>query len=75
MVLLGSIAAAINTAYAKENELVILTTFSREPLLPLIEEFSKQYQGVDVQVVHRRAQSSIQLLNKSYIQNIDVVLS
>lgn len=60
---------------AQEKELVILTTFSREPLLPLIDEFSKQYQDVDVQVVHRRAQSSVQMLSKSYIQNIDIVLS
>ncbi len=60
---------------AQEKELVILTTFSREPLLPLIDEFSKQYQDVDVQVVHRRAQSSVQMLGKSYIQNIDIVLS
>jgi len=28
-----------------------------------------------VQVVHRRAQSSVQMLSKSYIQNIDIVLS
>lgn len=62
-------------ANAQEKELVILTTFSREPLLPLIDEFSKQYQDVDVQVVHRRAQSSVQMLSKSYIQNIDIVLS
>ncbi len=60
---------------AQEKELVILTTFSREPLLPLMDEFSKQYQDVDVQVIHRRAQSSVQMLSKSYIQNIDIVLS
>ncbi|EGQ8141239.1 ABC transporter substrate-binding protein [Vibrio cholerae] len=60
---------------AAERELVILTTFSREPLLPLVEEFSRRYQGVEVQIIHRRAQSSVQLLNKSYIQNIDLVLS
>ncbi|EHE0023130.1 ABC transporter substrate-binding protein [Vibrio cholerae] len=61
--------------HAAERELVILTTFSREPLLPLVEEFSRRYQGVEVQIIHRRAQSSVQLLNKSYIQNIDLVLS
>lgn len=54
---------------------MILTTFSREPLLPLVEEFSRRYQGIEVQIIHRRAQSSVQLLNKSYIQNIDLVLS
>lgn len=62
-------------AQAAEKELVILTTFSREPLLPLVEEFSRRYQGIEVQIIHRRAQSSVQLLNKSYIQNIDLVLS
>ncbi|ENM3953275.1 ABC transporter substrate-binding protein [Vibrio cholerae] len=62
-------------AQAAERELVILTTFSREPLLPLVEEFSRRYQGIEVQIIHRRAQSSVQLLNKSYIQNIDLVLS
>jgi len=60
---------------AQEKELVILTTFSREPLLPLIDEFSNQYKDVDIQIVHRRAQSSVQMLNKSYIQDIDIVLS
>ncbi len=53
-------------AQAAERELVILTTFSREPLLPLVEEFSRRYQGIEVQIIHRRAQSSVQLLNKLY---------
>ncbi|WP_171137354.1 ABC transporter substrate-binding protein [Vibrio plantisponsor] len=74
-VVLGIALLYASLASAQEKELVILTTFSREPLLPLIDEFSKQYQDVDVQVVHRRAQSSIQMLSKSYIQNIDIVLS
>ncbi|EGR3918903.1 ABC transporter substrate-binding protein [Vibrio cholerae] len=65
----------VTQAQAAERELVILTTFSREPLLPLVEEFSRRYQGIEVQIIHRRAQSSVQLLNKSYIQNIDLVLS
>lgn len=52
-------------AQAAERELVILTTFSREPLLPLVEEFSRRYQGIEVQIIHRRAQSSVQLLNKA----------
>lgn len=74
-VVLGIALLSASLANAQEKELVILTTFSREPLLPLIDEFSKQYQDVDVQVVHRRAQSSVQMLSKSYIQNIDIVLS
>lgn len=74
-VVLGIALLSASLASAQEKELVILTTFSREPLLPLIDEFSKQYQDVDVQVVHRRAQSSVQMLSKSYIQNIDIVLS
>lgn len=74
-VVLGIALLYASLASAQEKELVILTTFSREPLLPLIDEFSKQYQDVDVQVVHRRAQSSVQMLSKSYIQNIDIVLS
>ncbi|PNH92055.1 ABC transporter substrate-binding protein [Vibrio diazotrophicus] len=72
---LGVVLLSASLATAQDKELVILTTFSREPLLPLIDEFSKQYQDVDVQVVHRRAQSSVQMLSKSYIQNIDIVLS
>lgn len=74
-VVLGIALLYASLTSAQEKELVILTTFSREPLLPLIDEFSKQYQDVDVQVVHRRAQSSVQMLSKSYIQNIDIVLS
>lgn len=74
-VVLGIALLSVSLANAQDKELVILTTFSREPLLPLIDEFSKQYQDVDVQVVHRRAQSSVQMLSKSYIQNIDIVLS
>lgn len=74
-VVLGIALLSASLTNAQEKELVILTTFSREPLLPLIDEFSKQYQDVDVQVVHRRAQSSVQMLSKSYIQNIDIVLS
>lgn len=74
-VVLGIALLSASLASAQEKELVILTTFSREPLLPLIDEFSKQYQDVDVQVVHRRAQSRVQMLSKSYIQNIDIVLS
>lgn len=65
----------LSSTQAKENELVILTSFSREPLLPLIQEFSKQHRNVDIQVIHRRTQSSIQLLNKAYMKNIDLVLS
>ncbi len=60
---------------AEERELVILTTFSKEPLTPLIIEFNKRYPDVEVKVIHRRSQSSIQLLNRSYIQDIDLVLS
>lgn len=75
MLMIAFVLISAPFAYSQEKELVILTTFSREPLLPLIDEFSKQYQDVDVQVVHRRAQSSVQMLSKSYIQNIDIVLS
>ncbi|WP_217534274.1 ABC transporter substrate-binding protein [Vibrio metschnikovii] len=60
---------------ASERKLVILTTFSREPLLPLVEEFNRRYNNVEVQIIHRRSQSSVQLLNRSYINNIDLVLS
>lgn len=73
--LLLSFGVLPSVTQAAERELVILTTFSREPLLPLVEEFSRRYEGVEVQIIHRRAQSSVQLLNKSYIQNIDLVLS
>ena len=74
MIMFGT-AVGGSYAQASNNQLVILTTFSREPLLPLIEAFSAQHQNVDIQIVHRRTQSSIQLLNKSYHQDIDLVLS
>lgn len=61
-------------AQAAERELVILTTFSREPLLPLVEEFSRRYQGIEVQIIHRRAVRRA-AAQQSYIQNIDLVLS
>ncbi|WP_231893213.1 ABC transporter substrate-binding protein [Vibrio scophthalmi] len=59
----------------KQDELVILTTFSREPLNALIEQFSQLYPQVEVRLIHRRTQSAIQLLNRSYIQDVDMVLS
>jgi len=60
---------------AQKEQLVILTTFSREPLAPLVEEFNRIHQDVEVKLIHRRTSSSIQLLNKSYIDNIDLLLT
>ena len=64
LILAGGLFGTCGSAFAAANQLVILTTFSREPLLPLIEAFSAQHQNVDIQIVDRRTQSSIQLLNK-----------
>lgn len=60
---------------AHSDELVILTTFSSEPMSELVSEFNRHYPDVNVRLVHRRTQSIIQLLNKRYIHDIDVVLS
>jgi phosphoglycerate transport regulatory protein PgtC len=60
---------------AHSDELVILTTFSSEPMSELVSEFNQRYPNVNVRLVHRRTQSIIQLLNKRYIHDIDVVLS
>ncbi|NVD08998.1 ABC transporter substrate-binding protein [Vibrio sp. JPW-9-11-11] len=62
---------------AEQEQLVILTTFSSEPISELIEDYKHRYPDVDIKLMHRRTQSVIQLLNKSYIKdvNVDVVLS
>ncbi|PKF77001.1 ABC transporter substrate-binding protein [Vibrio sp. vnigr-6D03] len=60
---------------ANQNELVILTTFSRDPLIPLVEEFKRLNSGVEVKVVHRPTSSSMKLLNNQYIEDIDLVLT
>lgn len=62
-------------AYAQKEQLVILTTFSQEPLLPLVAEFNKIHQDLEVKLLHRRTSSSIQLLSKSYIDDIDLILT
>ncbi|WP_342029494.1 ABC transporter substrate-binding protein [Vibrio sp. S9_S30] len=60
---------------ANENELVILTTFSRDPLIPLVEEFKRLNANAKVKVVHRPTSSSMKLLNNQYIEDIDLVLT
>ncbi|MCF7483495.1 ABC transporter substrate-binding protein [Vibrio sp. J1-1] len=60
---------------ATDNELVILTTFSQAPITALVNDFTQHYPEVAVRVVHRRTQSSLQLLSKSYMKDIDLVLS
>ncbi|CAM2915640.1 ABC transporter substrate-binding protein [Vibrio mytili] len=68
---------ALNTPFtlAADNELVILTTFSQAPITALVDDFTQHYPDAEVRVIHRRTQSSLQLLTKSYIQDIDLVLS
>ncbi|MEF1191184.1 ABC transporter substrate-binding protein, partial [Vibrio parahaemolyticus] len=60
---------------AAEKELVILTTFSQAPITALVDDFTQHYPDAEVRVVHRRTQSSLQLLSKSYMKDIDLVLS
>jgi len=69
--------SAVFPSYSQDNrdELVILTTFSREPLSALIEHFNQLYPEVEVRLIHRRTQSAIQLLNRNYIQDVDMVLT
>ncbi len=62
-------------AMAADSELVILTTFSEAPITALVDDFTQHYPDVEVRVIHRRTQSSLQLLSKSYMQDIDLVLS
>ncbi len=60
---------------AADKELVILTTFSQAPITALVSDFTQQYPDAEVRIVHRRTQSSLQLLSKSYMKDIDLVLS
>ncbi|GAB2649100.1 ABC transporter substrate-binding protein [Vibrio panuliri] len=71
------IASVVSPAYSQTDsrELVILTTFSREPLNALIAHFNQLYPDVEVRLIHRRTQSAIQLLNRRYMQDVDLVLS
>lgn len=69
---LASVATPVK---ADKDGLVILTTFSGEPLAELISEYKTQYPTVDTSLIYRRTQSASHLLNKSYIQDIDLVLS
>lgn len=72
LILCGLVAPS---AFGKNNELVILTTFSSEPIEGLISEFKIKHPDTEVKVIHRRTQSAIQMLNKRFIQDIDMVLS
>lgn len=65
----------ISYALANSEQLVVLTTFSSEPIAELMFEYKKENPEVDIKLIHRRTQSAIQLLNKSYMQDVDVVLS
>lgn len=62
-------------ALANQDQLVVLTTFSSEPIAELMSEYKQRNPKVDIKLIHRRTQSAIQLLNKSYMQDVDVVLS
>ncbi|MGC9404405.1 ABC transporter substrate-binding protein [Vibrio genomosp. F10 str. 9ZC157] len=62
-------------SFANQEQLVILTTFSSEPMAELIAEYQKHHPLVDIKLIHRRTQSAIQMLNKTYIEDVDVVLS
>lgn len=60
---------------ASQEQLVILTTFSSDPVAELMVEYKQQNPDIDIKLIHRRTQSAIALLNKSYIQDVDLVLS
>nr|WP_051686582.1 ABC transporter substrate-binding protein [Vibrio pacinii] len=62
-------------SFSSQEQLVILTTFSSDPVAELIADYKQRYPDVDIKLMHRRTQSAIQLLNKSYIKDVDVVLS
>lgn len=62
-------------AASVDREIVVLTTFSQEPLSILIDEFKLRHPDAEVRFIHRRSESSIQLLGKTYMQDIDLVLS
>tara|TARA_Y100001960_G_C14774913_1_gene882513 strand:+ start:1083 stop:2435 length:1353 start_codon:yes stop_codon:yes gene_type:complete len=72
---LAALLGVSSYAMASQEQLVILTTFSSEPIAELMFEYKQQNPKVDIKLIHRRTQSAIQLLNKSYIQDVDVVLS
>lgn len=60
---------------AGKEQFSILTTFSSEPVNELIAKYKQQNPDADIELIHRRSQSAMQLLNRSYIQGVDVVLS
>ncbi|KJR21442.1 ABC transporter substrate-binding protein [Vibrio sp. S234-5] len=75
--LMGIVGACLLSVsgLAADKEIVVLTTFSKEPLTALTEEFALLHPEAVVRFIHRRSQSSIQLLNKSHMKDIDLVLS
>ncbi len=73
--ILASLLCFSSPAKADKDGLVILTTFSGEPLAELISEYKTQYPKVDITLIYRKTQSASQLLNKGYIDDIDMVLS
>ncbi|WP_273857425.1 ABC transporter substrate-binding protein [Photobacterium sp. GSS17] len=56
------------------NQLIILTTFTRESLQPVLDAFQQYYPDVSFSVLHRRETSGLHLLNQDN-HDIDVVLS
>lgn len=63
------------SAKAESDKLVILTTFSKASLTPLVEEFNQRFPETKVHLLYRRTSSIRYLLDRPLIQDVDLVLS
>lgn len=64
-----------NPVFADSEKLVILTTFSKPLLLPLLNEFNQRHPDTTVQLLYRRTSSIRHLLDQPFIQDVDLLLS
>lgn len=60
---------------AHAQPLVILTTFSEKPVSALVADFNRQHPDIDVNIVYRRTEPAIRLMNNSSLFDVDLVLS
>ncbi|MGF1702726.1 ABC transporter substrate-binding protein [Photobacterium makurazakiensis] len=59
---------------ASTNQLIILTTFTKESLQPTLDQFQQHYPEVRFTILHRRETSGLRLLEDSQ-HDIDIVIS
>ncbi len=72
------LALALNAPliYAHATEpLVVLTTFSEEPMGALFEEFKQLHPNVPIQVVYRKTGPALKWVKQSSIHPVDMIIS